>query len=50
MKTPKIVKTVVGSGEWRLSYDEDGEIVAIELWDRSAGIPAASYEALRIMH
>jgi hypothetical protein len=49
MSSPKIATSKAGRGEWRISYDADGEILAIELWD-SAGGTVRSYECLRIIH
>ena len=49
MSSPKIATTKAGHGEYRISYDEDGEILAVEIWDKSDGI-VRSYECLRIIH
>lgn len=49
MSSPKIVETKVGAGEYRISYDKDGEIIAVEIWDSAGGV-VRSYECLRIIH
>lgn len=49
MTSPKIVETKVGQGEYRISYDKDGQIIAVEIWDRKDH-KIATYECLKIMH
>ena len=49
ISSPKIAETKVGRGEYRISYDKDGEIIAVEIWDREDH-KTATYECLRISH
>ena len=41
---------VSGQGKWRLTYNEDGEVIALELWaaDKHLADKTYSYEVIDI--
>ena len=46
---PSSYTTRTSNGSWRIVFDEEGEIVSIELWETKAGV-VKTYEALRVIH
>lgn len=51
LKAPGMHTAKCGNGQWRLSYDEDGNVVAFELWDHDPKMKdkIKTYEAFKIV-
>ena len=38
----------VGTGHWRLTYDDDGNLISVELWDLTKPGDMIEYEAFKV--